>query len=260
MNQEEILCYWDTYIYEQQENYRDDVDLLLQWLGDKPQRVFEVACGGGRILVPLAKAGHQADGIDADPYMLARLALLAEGLPNISWRQGDATAGDWGEDYDAIVLGGNILINILSDMPTMDAQRLFLQKAASCVKAGGHMYLDFNCPPIANIPWQEQKEWLCFDGTDDHGTYGKYFVCGDTTDGVSRNIVGHGRFEITPKDGETFVVEVATPNHFPTIPQVRGWLKEFGWEIEIIYGNRQGGPVDESEEKGVSAIIWARKA
>lgn len=76
MNKEFIGKHWYAYIYEQMENQTDDVDFLLQilrtQLGDYPRKILEVACGGGRIAIPLAQAGYDVTGFDADEYMLLR--------------------------------------------------------------------------------------------------------------------------------------------------------------------------------------------
>jgi SAM-dependent methyltransferase len=46
-------------VYDQTENYTDDIALILRLLDDTgPLRVFEPFCGTGRILIPLAQTGH----------------------------------------------------------------------------------------------------------------------------------------------------------------------------------------------------------
>lgn len=57
---QEIYDKWFADLYELEETETEDVLLLLSLLGSKPLKVLEPACGSGRILVPLAKAGHQA--------------------------------------------------------------------------------------------------------------------------------------------------------------------------------------------------------
>jgi len=36
----------------------DHIEFLLSVVGPTPKRILEVCCGSGRILVPLANAGH----------------------------------------------------------------------------------------------------------------------------------------------------------------------------------------------------------
>ncbi|MDR3085681.1 MAG: hypothetical protein LBU47_05140 [Christensenellaceae bacterium] len=66
MNREEIAKRWYASVYEQFENQADDVDFLLRVLRQEtkgPQRILEVACGGGRIALPLARAGARGHGL-----------------------------------------------------------------------------------------------------------------------------------------------------------------------------------------------------
>jgi len=149
-----------------------------------------------------------------------------------------------------VILSGNVLVNIVTDGDYRQAQELFLQKAASCVKQGGHLYLDFDC-----VNWPDSKpgkkdEWVCFEGTDDLGTYGKYIVGGGEYSKKTRIGKGNRRYEITPKDGGDFSVTTQSVKHFPTHRQVVSWLEKVGWEIEWH------APV---RKKTFHAIIWAKK-
>lgn len=47
-----------------------DLPLYLALAAER-ERVLDVACGSGRVLVPLAHAGHEIVGLDASPHMLA---------------------------------------------------------------------------------------------------------------------------------------------------------------------------------------------
>jgi SAM-dependent methyltransferase len=62
--------------------FQDDLPLYLDLARRQGKRVLEVACGSGRALVPLVRAGCEAVGIDLSPHMLAlaRSKLDAAGL------------------------------------------------------------------------------------------------------------------------------------------------------------------------------------
>ena len=57
-----------------------DIEFLLSVIGEEPKNILEVCCGSGRIFIPLAKAGHQMTGFDADYGMLARMRDKAKEL------------------------------------------------------------------------------------------------------------------------------------------------------------------------------------
>ena len=62
--------------------FDEDVDLYMNFAELRGGPLLELACGSGRLLLPLARAGYEVTGVDASPAMLelARVALEAEGL------------------------------------------------------------------------------------------------------------------------------------------------------------------------------------
>ena len=65
-----------------------DIEYWRLVAGSAPCRVLELACGTGRVAIPLARDGHHVTGIDVSESMLAQARLKAEGLP-IRVVQGD---------------------------------------------------------------------------------------------------------------------------------------------------------------------------
>lgn len=259
MNKEFYQRHWDADIYEQQVIQQNEVDFILETVGDSPKNILEVACGGGRISVPLAKAGHKVTGFDFDEFMLEKAIIRGKGLNNLTYFKADAVYDNWGKDYDIVILAGNILLNIESDMDYQQSQQLFIEKAANSIVQGGHMYLDLDCffRPDETMPIVK-REWVCFEGTDDLGTYGKYIVISGEYN--SQTCIGKGfrRYEITPENSEMFSVERTIVKHFPQLNQVKSWLEKFGWEVECLYGGYEKQPIDETLI-GNRAIIWAKK-
>src|SRR5215212_11475687 len=86
-----------------------DLPLYLELAAAEGGRVLEVACGSGRVLVPLARAGHHVVGLDASPHMLARARekLTAAGLGEsgrVRLVQGDMRTFALGEVFDLAVI------------------------------------------------------------------------------------------------------------------------------------------------------------
>ena len=97
-------------LYDQHVTETDDVRFILDLIGAQPKKALEVCCGSGRILVPLAKAGHDATGFDNDEPMMDRIPPKAAGLNNIQWRKADAVHDDWGSGFDVVVLTVGFII------------------------------------------------------------------------------------------------------------------------------------------------------
>jgi len=251
--------YWYAYIYEQQVIQADEVEFILQTVGPAPKRILEVACGGGRILAPLAQVGHMVTGFDADKGMLERCEMKIRPFPNASCYYADAITGDWGEDYDVVILAGNILLNIVSDMDYAQSQALLIRRAWESLKPGGRLYLDLDCFDRPAETSSKRRERVCFEGTDDLGTYGKYIIISGDYSPETRIDRSGRRYEITPPGGKTEVFESVSVKHFPRLEQVHSWLTAAGFKIEEEYGGYDRRPVDESRI-GNRAIIWARKA
>ena len=47
---------------------------IIELLGDAPLDVVDVGCGDGRLLIPMAVAGHRVVGIDVDPTAMSACA------------------------------------------------------------------------------------------------------------------------------------------------------------------------------------------
>jgi SAM-dependent methyltransferase len=68
--------------------------------------VLEIACGTGRVAIPIARQGFAVTGLDVVPGMLARARAKSAGLPT-RWLEGDARDFDLGETFRLIFLTGN---------------------------------------------------------------------------------------------------------------------------------------------------------
>ena len=263
MDRSFIAKHWYADVYEQFENQTNDAEFLLKVLSENtrtPQTILEVACGGGRLCVPLAQAGHTVTGIDADEHMLLRCYRRMKGLPNIRCFSADATTADWGTGYDVVVLAGNILINIESDMDYMSAQITLIQKAAAALRSGGHLYLDFQLLFDDAKFFNSLRESSYFTGTDDMGTYGRTVSYGSVYDPVTQLCGGVSHWELTANNGERFIVSAHWYKHIPKKAQVYAWLTEAGFLIEKAFKNFTEEPLPEPvDESTYRATIWASK-
>ncbi len=93
--------------------------------------ILEIACGTGRVGIPIARLGLAVTGLDIVPGMLEVARAKSGGLPT-RWVHGDARTFDLGEQFRLVFLTGN-------------AFQLFLTRAdqeALLERARAHLYAD----------------------------------------------------------------------------------------------------------------------
>jgi ubiquinone/menaquinone biosynthesis C-methylase UbiE len=74
--------------------------------GEAGGPVLELACGTGRVSIPLARQGFEVTGLDITPGMLDRARDKSAGLP-VRWIEGDARAFQLGARFRLIYMTGN---------------------------------------------------------------------------------------------------------------------------------------------------------
>jgi len=108
--------------------------------------MLELACGSGRLTVPLAEAGADIEGLDLSPPMLAlaRAKSDARGL-HLLWHLGDMAGFTVDRKFSFIFLPNNSLAHLLG--------WLDLVSCLNCVKRhlkeGGRFALDYFNPSLA---------------------------------------------------------------------------------------------------------------
>lgn len=269
MNKQFIVKHWYASSYEKFENQTDDVKFLIELLneqtGGAPQKILEVGCGGGRICIPLAQAGHNVTGFDTDSYMLLRCYRRMKGISNIRCYQADATNCDWGTGFDVVVMAGNILINIESDMEYAEAQQNFIRKSATALRQGGHLILDYDqhseASAIKFFNRLGESGRLGDDSTyvDELGTSGKIKIYGNVYDPVTRMCTWASHMDLLTNNGERIIGSTIGYKHIPTLTQVYEWLADAGFNIEKTCRNYTDVSISAKEPDYVRATIWARK-
>jgi len=224
------------------ETQQDDVDFFKKILG-KPKNILEVACGGGRIAIPLAQAGHNMTGFDADEHMLLRCYKKAKDVKNVRIFKADAITGEWGSGYDIVLIGGNFLINIEAHNDYANAQQTLISNAASALKQGGYLLMDFDMYSKPEAVFNGLGESSYFKGTDDLGTYGRTISYGGAYNPATRICVGPNHMEITTNNGDSFIKPSVQQKHIPSQEQVWSWIESAGFAIEKSYKNYTDEPV-----------------
>lgn len=126
----------------------EDVEMYLALAAASDGPILELACGSGRICVPLAAAGHRVTGVDLDPQMLdrARAGWAARrkvaGGGSLDLVKADMTAVALKQRFGLVILAFNGLLLL----PDRTAHEQVLHTIAAHLAPEGRAVIDIWLP------------------------------------------------------------------------------------------------------------------
>lgn len=143
---------------------RETTDEEIAFLVDKLElsqgtRLLDLACGRGRIAIPLAKHGCRVTGVDLSPRSLelAQLDAAAAGVM-LEVIQSDMRELDFDPEFDVVI---NLFTSFGYFQEHADNERV-LHAVARSLKRGGLFLIDTINPIAIAAVWRE-REWREFD-------------------------------------------------------------------------------------------------
>jgi SAM-dependent methyltransferase len=129
-----------------------DADLLMiqQFAARCGSPVLELACGTGRVLLPLARQGYQVSGVDISPAMLevARDKVAAEGLADrVTLVEGDMRDFALDGRFNLAFVAVNSFMHLL----TTDDQLTALACIRRHLNPGGLLLVDLFNPDLGSL-------------------------------------------------------------------------------------------------------------
>ncbi|MFE2345185.1 class I SAM-dependent methyltransferase [Kitasatospora cineracea] len=146
---QDLAVYDDAEFYDREFATRDhDVPFFLEQAVRAGGPVLEVACGTGRITLPIARAGVDVTGLDVMPSMLAlaRRRSAAEGLP-VEWLEQDCRDIRTDRRF-ALVFSAT---NAMQHLHDLDSVLAFLTSARDTLRPDGTLVLDVFNPSPAKL-------------------------------------------------------------------------------------------------------------
>ncbi|MFZ1769359.1 MAG: class I SAM-dependent methyltransferase [Caldilinea sp.] len=132
-------------------NYDDDIEAIAMLAEECGEPVLELGCGTGRVLLPLAAAGHRVTGVDISPALLARAAakLNQQGLASgVQLVEADLRTFDLPQKEFAFAFCTS---NTLMHFVTAAEQLVVLRNAARHLRPGGRLLVDLFNPDLPRL-------------------------------------------------------------------------------------------------------------
>lgn len=147
--------YADANEYDRKhENFLIDLPLILEWApADGP--IVELACGTGRLTVPIAELGHEMIGVDIHAGMLdlAKAKAIEKNLP-IQWFLQDCTQLSLKQSTKLMFMCGNSFQHFL----TNEVQDALFQSVHRHLEDGGIFIFDTRNPIMEELSKVDEYE------------------------------------------------------------------------------------------------------
>ena len=143
--------------------------------------VLEIACGTGRVSIPIARLGFAVTGLDIVPGMLERARRKSAGLPT-RWVEGDARSFNLGEHFRLVFLTGNAFQAFL----TREDQEALLDRVRAHLHAEGLFAFETRNPRWANLDTRAEAydgRFALLETRDEDAEYRTY------SDGSGRTVL-----------------------------------------------------------------------
>ncbi len=143
----EEFGYDDPWLYDlRTAHLRDDIRWFLREAARTDGEVLELACGTGRVAIPLARTGIRVVGVDADRGMLARGREHArERGAEVRWVCADMMRPLFRSRFRLVY----VAFASLHDLPRWTDWEACFRSAAESLEPGGRFLLDDHAPPVS---------------------------------------------------------------------------------------------------------------
>jgi SAM-dependent methyltransferase len=147
--------FYDPDMYDARvEGVSGDIEFFTELAREAHQAglpVLELACGTGRVSIPIAREGISVIGLDASSAMLARAREKAAGLENARWVEGDMRSFELPERFGLVFIPFRSFQHLL----TVEDQLSCLDCIRRHLPPGGRLAIDVFNPNLVAI-----AEWL----------------------------------------------------------------------------------------------------
>ncbi len=218
-----------------QRHTQREMTCLEQWGLLRPgQRVLDIACGGGRHSLAMARRGAVVTGLDLGPAAISAAQQRARkaGL-QVEFVQGDVRAMDYEAAFDAVTF----IFGCFTEMTRQDATEV-LRRVSRSLRPGGMFVLDVYAPDFFAMLDGEQEWWVGRDfiaGRFPQLVLTEYFYYSDTKMYARRDFICDAR------TGVVHIFGVSGQSY--ALPELCDMLTEAGMPPAMVYGSWRGEDV-----------------
>lgn len=231
-------------------NAMDDVRFYIERAGMYPGNVLELACGTGRITVPLAQAGNRVWGVDLSMEMLARLENKLKYLPTeirsrINCLHSDMCDFDIDEKFSLIF----IPFRSFQVLTRAEQQKSCFERVRKHLAGNGRFIINVFKPySFLDESWITPETFRWEVNDPETGNKVKRTEYRKAIDVENQIIYPELIYYVTDGDGtETRIIEPLVMKYYYE-EQMKGLLVSNGFIIEEEMGYYDGRPIKEGGE------------
>ncbi|MDX8367080.1 class I SAM-dependent methyltransferase [Cytobacillus sp. IB215665] len=236
--------YRDPEYYDLQfEHYMKDLPLLLEWAEKQQGTIVDLACGTGRITIPLAKRGFSMIGIDINEGMLKRAKEKTNDTKfSIQWMMQDCTKLSLENNSSFMYMTGNSFQHFL----TNDSQDQLLTSVHSNLSKQGIFIFGTRYPNVREWDDKAEKKTTYIDKRNRSVVEYR----SESYHSLTQVLHCKSRREIINNDGGVITTEkdsISLRFVFPL--EMERLLNQHGFTIIDEYGSWDQTPLNESSQE-----------
>lgn len=222
--------------------------------------VLEIACGTGRIMIPIAESGVSIVGLDRAPAMLEVARRKIAALPDETRRRMQIVEGDMQtfsleRRFPLAIIPYRAFLHLM----TADDQRRALTRIREHLTDGGRLVFNVFDPSIELIAayMRPPRSTLNHLGSFTHPETGRRVMVSDTRryDPLEQTLEEHRFFEEVDDEGRV-LSKTTTPLYLRYVYrfEMQHLLERCGYEVEALYGDFGRGPFRHGNEQ-----VWVAR-
>ena len=228
-----------------------DIPFYLEQAAKTSGGILELACGTGRITIPLANAGHEIWGVELSESMIRQFKHKIKDLPKetsarIHLIQGDMTNFSIPQKFPLIILPARSFQLLLDE----EAESRCLKNIHAHLADNGYLIIDVaNYAKDVDKGWVSDEEIFDWENIDPATGYKVHRTHIKKEIDLERHIICPLKiYHITKNDGSVEKIFKRSPWKYFYEDQIKSLITGNGFKITSEMGSYDGKPIGEGSE------------